>query len=61
MSPLAKRQGVLIKREDAAMYRRWAGECPVPAWSAEYTQIAARLEADAAALEREQEDASELH
>ncbi|WP_395443611.1 hypothetical protein [Caulobacter sp. UC70_42] len=55
MSPLAIRQALRIKREDAATYRRWAGECPVQGWAAEYTQIAARLEAEAAELEREQQ------
>ena len=55
MTPLARRQSIRIKTEDAARYRRWAGECPVRSWSAEYTQIAARLEAEATELEREQE------
>lgn len=55
MTPLAVRQALRIKREDAATYRRWAGECPVSKWSAEYIEIAARLEAEAAALERQQQ------
>lgn len=55
MTPLAVRQALRIKREDAAKYRRWAGECPVSKWAAEYVEIAARLEAEAAALERQQE------
>lgn len=55
MTPLAVRQALRIKREDAAKYRQWADECPVRSWSAEYTQIAARFEAEAAELERQQE------
>lgn len=61
MSTLAIRQSLRIKREDAARYRQWATDCPVSKWSAEYTAIAARLEAEAAELERKQEKHDELH
>lgn len=55
MTPSERRFRHRIKSEDAAMYRRFARECPVRPWADEYDQIAKRLEAEAAALAQEKE------
>ncbi len=55
MTPLARRQKLRLLQADVETYSRWAVECPIQAWAKEYQHIAKRLEAEAAALEREQE------
>lgn len=60
MSALEIRQRLAIKTADAARYRQWADECPLPAWSAEYRQIAARYEAEARELAEKQKETAHV-
>lgn len=55
MTPLARRQKLRLLQADVETYSRWASECPIPAWAKEYQHIAKRLEAEAAALEQEEQ------
>lgn len=61
MSALAARQSASLKRYDAATYRKWASECPLKPWAAEYLAIAARLEAEAEKLERSTKELADVH
>lgn len=53
MSQLAIIQRARLLRHDAATHRANAADCPVPKWSTERLEIAAKLEAEAAELERQ--------
>ena len=53
MTPSERRFRHRIKSEDAAMYRRFARECPIRPWADEYEQLAKLREAEAAALAQE--------
>ena len=55
MTSLALRQKLRLLEADVDTYRRWASECPIPAWAKEYQSIAKRLEAERVALASEQE------